>query len=355
MSQRIAVIHDGCGKEPGGAARVSAELATILEADMYVGRTSCYDWYEKEAPNEVILYAKHANRLPNTLRDTYVAYRTGKLHLPEYDVVVSSGAPAKFYQPESFQRHIQYIHHPPLRYAQWLGRSSLTGIRGNIRYLVRKLGMYADWLEMQRVETIIANSRTTEERVKRHYRRDAQIVNPPVTYSDLPILDSEERERYFVYVGRLGPRKRLDTLVRAVSRTNDRLIIAGDGPLRQDLEELAVELSADVEFRGWVSEAERERLMQESRAGVFIPEEEDFGMAIAELLCWGTPLIVADEPNPRYMISDLNGITVDPTVDAVAAAIRSFDPTEYDPESIAESARQRYGKKRFENEIRDIV
>lgn len=355
MTTNVAVIHDGCGDEPGGAAKVSAELAQVLDADMYVGRTGCRDWYEAKAPKQMTIYARHANRLPTMFRDGYVSYRTGKLHLPVYDVVVTSGVPAKFYQPESFQCHIHYTHHPPLRYAQWLGRGSLGGIRGNIRYVIRKLGMYVDWLEMQRVETILANSRTTRERIRRHYRREAKIVNPPIDYSDAPILGMDDRDTFFLYVGRLGPRKRLETLIEAFEQSDVRLVVAGKGPLKKRLERLADDIGANVEFKGWVSDDERERLMREAKGGIFLPEEEDFGMAIAELLCWGTPVIVADEPNPNHLVSEENGMCIKPTAGAVTEAVGRFDIESFDPESIADAARERFSRTRFEAEVKEAV
>lgn len=352
---RVAVIHDGCKDTPGGAAKVSTELARVLDADMYVGRTGCREWYQRRVPGDLTVYAPRSNRLPALLRDANVAYQTGKLHLPEYDTVVTSGVPAKFYQPESFQHHVHYTHHPPLWYAQWLGRDSLSGIRGNLRYAMRKAGMYVDWLEMQRVETVLANSKTTQSRIRRHYRRDATVVNPPITYSDESVLSGDERDDYFLYAGRLDERKRLRTLVEAFGRTDRRLVVAGDGPLRSELSSVANTHGANVEFRGFVDDDELERLMRRARCGVFIPEEEDFGMAIAELLCWGTPLIVADEPNPKHMVSDADGVRVSPTADEVARAVTEFDSDDYEYADIAERARERYGRERFAEEVRTVL
>lgn len=353
--RRVAVIHDGCKDTPGGAAKVSVELARVLDADMYVGRTGCRDWYAKAVPGNLTVYAPRSNSLPALLRDVNVAYQTGKLHLPEYDTVITSGVPAKFYQPESFQRHVHYTHHPPLWYAQWLGRDSLAGIRGNVRYVMRKLGMYVDWLEMQRVETVLANSRTTQSRIRRHYRRGSSVVNPPIEYPDEPVLSSDERDDYFLYAGRLDDRKRLKTLVEAFGRIDQRLVIAGDGPLRSELESLADSSGATVEFWGFVDDATLEELMRRARCGVFVPEEEDFGMAIAELLCSGTPMIVADEPNPAYMVSDADGELVAPTTEPLVRAIEAFDPSSYDRNDIAKRARERYGRERFADEVLEIV
>lgn len=354
-SDGVVVVHDGCGETPGGAARVSVELANVFEADLYVGRTGCADWYREHTEGSVTVVAPWANRLPTALRDMAVAYRIGKLHLPDYGTVVTSGVPAKFYQPESFQRHVHYTHHPPLRYGAWLGREDLSGVGGNGRYLLRKAAMYADWLEMQRVDTVLANSETTRRRIGRHYRREATVVNPPVDHGDLTVRGREERGDWFLYAGRLGERKRMETLVRAFGRTGEKLVVLGDGPLRSELESLALECEADVEFRGFVPEQAVREAMATAKCGVFIPIEEDFGMAIAECLCLGTPVIVSDEPNPKYMVDGENGMRVDPTVEAIADALRAFEIAEFDPTAIATAARERYGAARFESEVRESI
>ncbi len=347
----FAVVHDGFADTPGGAAKVAAALADALDADLYAGRAGDPEWYRERVPGEVTLYAERANDLPTVLRDAMVAYESGRLHLPAYDAVVTTGVPAKFYQPESRQLHHHYTHHPPLRYTEWLGREKLTGL-GNFKYVIRKGAMYADWLEMQRVQEILANSQTTKERVERHYGRDATVVNPPVAYDDQAVLDTDERADYFLCAGRLGERKRLDTLVRAFAATEERLVLCGDGPLREELAELVARTGANVAFRGFVPEDELVDAMREAKAGVYIPAEEDFGMAIAESLCYGTPLVVADEPNPKHMVSEADGVRVEPTVEAVAAAVRGFDAAAYDPADIAERARERYGAERFAAAVR---
>lgn len=352
---RCAVVHDGCLDTPGGAAKVSVELADVLDAGVYVGRTNCLDWYRERVPADLSVYAGSANRLPTTFRDMMVAYRTGKLHLPEYDVVVTSGVPAKFYQPESFQRHVHYTHHPPLRYMHWLGRGTLSGIGGNATYLLKKSGMYLDWLEMQRVDTVVANSRATAERIGSHYQRESTVITPPVRYPDGPVVAAEDREDQFLYAGRLGERKRLETLIRAFGRVDERLVITGSGPLEDRLRSVASDVDADVKFCGFVSEEQLGTLMRRSKGGVFLPKEEDFGMSIAELLCCGTPVIVSDEPNPSYMVTDERGVRVSPEVAAVAAALHEFDVETYDPTAIADGARAEFGVERFRKSIRDVI
>lgn len=73
------------------------------------------------------------------------------------------------------------------------------------------------------------------------------------------------REPLFLAMGRLVEYKRIDLLLRLWERvrpvTGGRLLIVGDGPERDRLEQLA---GPGVEFRGHVSEAEKNRLLCEA-------------------------------------------------------------------------------------------
>ena len=84
-----------------------------------------------------------------------------------------------------------------------------------------------------------------------------------------------------LYVGRLAPEKNVDTLVEAVGDLN--LVVAGDGPLR-DLVPNAL---------GAVPHAEVERLLGRASVVVAPCEREGFGIAAAEALAFGRPVVAA--------------------------------------------------------------
>jgi glycosyltransferase involved in cell wall biosynthesis len=84
-----------------------------------------------------------------------------------------------------------------------------------------------------------------------------------------------------LYVGRLSPEKNVDTLVEALGDLN--LVVAGDGPLR----------GLVPHGLGAVPHAEVERLLE--RASVFVApcEREGFGLAAAEAMAFGRPVVAA--------------------------------------------------------------
>jgi glycosyltransferase involved in cell wall biosynthesis len=95
-----------------------------------------------------------------------------------------------------------------------------------------------------------------------------------------------------LYVGRLSPEKNVDTLVEAVGDLN--LVVAGDGPLR-DLVPNAL---------GAVPHAEVERLLERATVVVAPSEREGFGLAAAEAMAFGRPVIAAAGGGLLELVSD---------------------------------------------------
>ncbi|MFL5958785.1 MAG: glycosyltransferase family 4 protein [Gaiellaceae bacterium] len=84
-----------------------------------------------------------------------------------------------------------------------------------------------------------------------------------------------------LYVGRLSPEKNVDTLVEAVGDLN--LVVAGDGPLRGRVPNTL----------GAVPHAEVERLLERATVVVAPCEREGFGLAAAEAMAFGRPVVAA--------------------------------------------------------------
>jgi glycosyltransferase involved in cell wall biosynthesis len=108
---------------------------------------------------------------------------------------------------------------------------------------------------------------------------------------------SAEPGRYGLYIGRLGEGKGLDILLHALSRSGDPYFkIAGTGPLRSGLEELARELALrNCSFTGWQEPGESARLLKGARF-VTIPSvwEENAPLAALEAMAAGRPLVLSD-------------------------------------------------------------
>lgn len=101
-----------------------------------------------------------------------------------------------------------------------------------------------------------------------------------------------------LFVGRLIDVKGVGHLLRAIPMAAAklghalRLTIAGDGPERGSIEELARRLDLTVEFAGWVDSGQRSRLMREADL-IAVPSlwPEPFGLVGIEAGCCGLPAV----------------------------------------------------------------
>lgn len=150
---------------------------------------------------------------------------------------------------------------------------------------------------------------------------------------------TEALEPYFCYVGRLSREKGLPTLIKAALRAGVRLIIGGDGPLREELEQMA--RGSAIEFRGRLDRNEVAELLAGASASV-IPSEwyENNPLSVIESLCAGTPVIGADIGGiPELITPGFNGEHFPSgSVNTLAAKLATFDPSRYVRREIAARA-----------------
>jgi glycosyltransferase involved in cell wall biosynthesis len=109
-----------------------------------------------------------------------------------------------------------------------------------------------------------------------------------------------------LYVGRLSPEKNIDTLVEAVGDLN--LVVAGDGPLRERVPNAL----------GAVPHAEVERLLERASVVVAPCEREGFGLAAAEAMAFGRPVVAAAGGALLELVADGETGLLVPARDAAA-------------------------------------
>lgn len=157
------------------------------------------------------------------------------------------------------------------------------------------------------------------------------------------------RDLGFLFVGTLVPIKNLAVLLRAYARVRDRtaasLTIAGDGPLRAELQSLATELGiADrVHLLGAQDRAEVAGLMRRSSALVLPSRSEGWPLVVGESLACGTPVVASRVGGiPEMFDSQDAGILVTPgDEDALAGALLEIDGRKHDPQRVSAASRVR--------------
>ena len=128
-----------------------------------------------------------------------------------------------------------------------------------------------------------------------------------------------------LFVGRLVPYKGVDVLIRAMPAFEGRLAVVGDGPLRDTLEQLAVEVgvAARVRFLGVLADDEVVALYHACDAFVLpsVTKAEAFGMVQLEAMACGKPVISTDLPSgvPWVNQHETSGLIVPPGDSAALA------------------------------------
>lgn len=144
-----------------------------------------------------------------------------------------------------------------------------------------------------------------EEKVELHYTGvDTKMFHPA----------TKERDPVILFVGRLVKRKGGEFLIRAVSEVQNELpetelVVIGDGPLRDELEQLAKQLLRRYRFLGARNHEEVSEWM--NRASLFCApsvrmpsgEEEGFGMVYAEAMAMQKPVVAFDSGGISEVVS----------------------------------------------------
>ena len=101
---------------------------------------------------------------------------------------------------------------------------------------------------------------------------------------------------FILSLGRLVATKGLDYLIEAMRDVDYRLIICGTGPEEKTIRRLVSKYGLEdrVEIRGWVSEEEKNRLMDTCRFFVMPSIYESYGLAALEVMSYGKPIVCTD-------------------------------------------------------------
>ncbi|BAY60729.1 group 1 glycosyl transferase [Calothrix brevissima NIES-22] len=296
MPLKYALVHEWLTpKATGGSELVVREILNHINADLF----ALID-FESSNP-ESYLYQR---QIGTTFLQGFPLARNGvqkylpllplaieQLDLRQYDVILSSShAVAKGVITSPEQLHICYCH-SPMRYAwdltfDYLQQSKLgSGLPGWItRYLLHRLRQW-DVLSANRVDYFIANSQHTARRIWRCYRRQAEVIYPPVNVDAMPFVT--EKEDFYLIVSRLVSYKQVSLIIQAFNQLQKQLVVIGTGPQMEYLRKIA---NSNIKILGWQPDDVVKKYMAKAKAFVYAACE-DFGIALVEAQACGTPVI----------------------------------------------------------------
>lgn len=159
---------------------------------------------------------------------------------------------------------------------------------------------------------------------------DARVLTIPFGVRPEPPRDTPRAPRTVLFLGRQHPIKRLDRLLRAMRLVtaelpDAELVIAGpdDDGERSRLERLLAQLTPRprVRWLGAVAGEEKARLLAEATVLALVSDSENFGQVVLEALASGTPVVVTRGCPWQVVEAAGAGYWVEPTDEAVGAAL----------------------------------
>jgi glycosyltransferase involved in cell wall biosynthesis len=136
-----------------------------------------------------------------------------------------------------------------------------------------------------RVDRFAANSRFIRQRIQKVWRREAEVIHPPV---DVGLFTpSLETDPYYLWVGAMVPYKRPDVAVDAFNANGLPLVMVGSGGM---LKELRAKARDNITFVDRMDFNSLRRTFARARAYV-MTAEEDFGITPVEAMASGRPVI----------------------------------------------------------------
>lgn len=309
---KTAVAHDWLPVYSGAEQVITQMMNVIGPSDLY----TLFDFLsddDRKRLGAANVYTSYLNKIP--LRERFYRHAfpfcpvaMESFDLSKYDLVLSSSAAfAKGVIVHPHQRHVAYIH-TPARYAwdqtfEYLARTPFSRFPFGplLSHSLHQLRLW-DVRTAHGPDVFVANSTIVQRRIEQIYGRRSVVIHPPVDVDRFPLCS--QKDDYFVVASRLVPYKRIDLIVDAFSRMpNRRLVVVGDGP---EMQTLVARAGQNVTFKGHVPRAELIETIRCAQAFVFAAYE-DFGIAMAEALAAGTPVIAYHRGGAADIVAPLGG------------------------------------------------
>jgi len=352
---KTAIVYDRVNKW-GGAERVLLTLNELFpDAPLY---TSVYskkdaDWasaFPKVIPSFLqkfpLVQKKHEYLAP------LMPLAFESFNFSEYDLVISvtsEAAKGIVTKPQTkhiclcltptrylWSHHEEYFKNPFLKFLS----------RPAVKYLKNW-----DLVASQRPDMMISISTEVKNRIKKYYKRDSEIIYPPVE-TDMFKSKTREKKDYFLVVSRLVSYKRVDLVIEAFNELEYPLFIVGTGSQRKKLENMALK---NVRFLGHLTDKDLAGYYQEARAFIF-PQEEDFGITAVEAQAAGTPVIAYGKGGAIDTVIDgVTGLFFEEQKKSdVIKAVRRFEKCKFNRKNLVENA-EKFSKENFKKHFIQIT
>jgi glycosyltransferase involved in cell wall biosynthesis len=371
---KIAIVHDFL-VQYGGAEKVLKVISEMFpEAPIY---TLLCD-FDKAGVRfkDKEIRTSYLQKFPKFLRKHYqwllpffmVAPET--FDLREFDLVISStGAWSKGIVTRLNTVHISYLH-SPMRFAWEISHNYAKGFFTKLLFSYVRMW---DKLAAERPDYLIANSKYTQSRIQKYYRRDSVEIYPPAYSNNQDTRNNNQTitnnqfsndkkttnhklqtTNYFLIVSRLSPYKKVDVAVEAFNKLGLPLVIIGEGKQKKYLEKIAKE---NVKILGFVEDSKLAEYYSNARAFIF-PADDDFGMTMVEAMSYGVPVVAYKKGGALEIVEEekTGEFFEAQTAEVLADGVRRFIEKEndYKKEDMINRAKE-FSVERFKRELGEFI
>ena len=292
-TKKVALIHYWYVRHRGGERVLDVLAETFPQADIFVMVLDRKSLAPSTATHKIT--TSFLQKVPGARRHYrkmmfLFPFALESLNLDKYDIVISQEAgPAKGVLTRSHTCHINYCH-SPMRYIWDKYHEYRQEAPGKLGRFVYSLSAHYlrqwDYCAAARVHHFIASSANAASRIWKYYRRDSEIIYPPVDVSAF-FGGEKRREDFYLVVSPLVAYKRINLAIQACNKLRRRLVVIGRGEEERKLRKLA---GPTIEFLGYQSDQVVRGYYQRCRAFLF-PGEEDIGLTPIEAQASGAPVI----------------------------------------------------------------
>ena len=215
-------------------------------------------------------------------------------------------------------------------------------IRGGDYYFMKKTS-WKRWM----INKVLSDTDVLvqTEQIKRDVQSEFPQSNLTVLGNGVTIPEETADGDSIVYVGRLKEQKGVHVLLRALGKleSEENVVIVGDGPERDRLEEMAEQLDVNAVFAGEVPPDAVDSYLKKGKMLV-LPSIRGEGLpnAILEAMAMGLPVVATEVAGiPDVISNGENGFTVPPNdAEALAEQIQLLCEDEQKRRKMGQTARE---------------
>lgn len=360
----VAIIYDKFLVQGGGERVCEMLVEALPEARVYALNARPRAFWEARLGRSIIspmFGGLFANRFIISALYPVTALLMATLRVKADVVIAYSSTCGKFVRLDC-ERSILYSNYPNRGLYQpdkmikpQLLRRLLTPIMAAMRVMERQA--------IRKYDRKISISETSRRAMFDFADVDTEVLRPPFNEQGLEggaevVGGGEVEEPYFVLVSRLEPEKELEYVIDALRRSGHRLRVIGIGSLLAQFQRVE---AANIEFLGYVDDAELARNLSGAKALIF-PSEIEYSLVPLEATFLGTPVIAFDGAAMREILVDRDSGRADAnaifygekSAAALARAIEIFDTATWDREAMTRGAAA-FGRPAFIEKVRHLV